>query len=83
MVNLLDAANFQLLINSPHTGAQNDPSAEDRQRNRFIYHPYIKQLYEKVTYRNGTIIKSNIGNDPVTIWSFLDIGEQLRHGRLH
>jgi len=81
MVSLLGTASFQLSISWPHTGmnhTRNDRSAEGKfEGRRPFYHPYVKQLYEKITYRNGSIIKGNIGDDPVTIWSFLDLGEQL------
>lgn len=72
IISLLGAAGFPL-SRTPHAEPRKTRSAEGK---RPFYHPYIKQLYEKITYRNGSIIKGNIGNDPVTIWSFLDIGKQ-------
>lgn len=59
-----------------HAGAGTGKAAGRKSEGRQpFYHPYIRELYEKITYKNGSIIKDNIGDDPVTIWSFLDAGE--------
>ena len=73
--NLLCAASFPL-SRKPHAGARTSRSGGSKSEGRQpFYHPYIKELYEKITYKNGSIITGNIGDDPVTIWSFLDTGE--------
>ena len=37
-------------------------------------HPYIKELYKRITYKNGSLSMDNLKDDPITIWSFTDIG---------
>ena len=44
-----------------------------------FFHPYVKQLYQRITYENGSLITDNLGDDPITIWSFLDIGKHFLH----
>lgn len=76
MLSLLGAASFPL-SRGPQAGRR-VRSTDSKSENKVpFYHPYIKELYEKITYKNGSIIKGNIGDDPVTIWSFLDTGEPL------
>ena len=76
ILNLLGATSLPLSKNPQAEGnhSRKSRSLEDRLP---FHHPYVKQLYERITYKNGSIIKGNIGDDPVTIWSFLDTGEQF------
>ena len=73
---VLDGATSFPLSNSSQAAGEN-PSRKSRSSGDRLpfYHPYVKQLYERITYKNGSIIKGNIGDDPITIWSFLDTGQ--------
>ena len=75
ILSLLGATSFPLSNDSQAAGT--NPSRKSRSSGDLLpcHHPYIKQLYERITYKNGSIIKGNIGDDPITIWSFLDTGK--------
>ena len=65
------------MAKKPHAEVNHSRKSRSQEGRTPFYHPYVKQLYERITYKNGSIIKGNIGDDPVTIWSFLDTGEAI------
>ena len=77
ILSLLGATSFPLSNSTVQAGANHSRKSRSSGAKTPFYHPYVKQLYERITYKNGSIIKGNIGDDPVTIWSFLDTGEQF------
>ena len=77
---LLGVSSLPLSSKQPVTRRSSVDNEEGHQHHHTgFYHPYIKQLYESISDENGSLITGNLGDDPITIWSFFDIGKHFVH----
>lgn len=78
-VMYLRVASFPVSNRQPRSVAGKSNEKGDQPYFQSFFHPYIKELYQKITYENGSLIKNNLGDDPITVYSFLDIGKHFLH----
>ena len=74
---LLEVASLPVSNRQPRSVAGKSNEKDDQPYFQSFFHPYIKELYQKITYENGSLIKNNLGDDPITVYSFLDIGRHF------